>query len=448
MAILGLLDTEKFSAERFKNYRRSVFYFYPNGAAPLTGLLSLMSEESTNDPRFLWYEKRMSEQRSVTAVNTTGAYITNTGTNADAADPFNVAANSTLRIIVGDATLFRVGHQIKIKDIPITGGTATLYGTVTASYDGTTGVTGTKDGIDIRVTEAITGIVNGATALGKEVWVVGSSFAQGIGDTSSSIYNLPTNLENYVQIFRSPFSFTGTALKTAAKFDSSGPYKDKSKETSIFHMIEMEKAFMFGRKNLYVGGATPVYQTGGILYHLEQWEAGTTYGNTAATLDTDDNKRIITNAAGTLSEKQYNGYLERVFRVTNNKTSEKLVLCGSGFLSVINQMYGNKTMLTSRQGEKTTYGMTVVQHDTPFGTVYYKSHPLFSQNPTLRYNALFLDVHNLKYRYMDGRDTALLKNRQNNDEDLRKDEWLTEAGLELRLPESHMYLQNVQDFIP
>ena len=49
---------------------------------------------------------------------------------------------------------------------------------------------------------------------------------------------------------------------------------------------------------------------------------------------------------------------------------------------------------------------------------------------------------------MQGRDTELLKNRQNNDEDLRKDEWLTEAGLELRFPESHMYLQNVTSYVP
>jgi hypothetical protein len=95
-----------------------------------------------------------------------------------------------------------------------------------------------------------------------------------------------------------------------------------------------------------------------------------------------------------------------------------------------------------------TYGMNVVQHLTPFGTIYYKTHPLFSQNATLRYNALFVDVQNLKYRYLSGRDTELLTKRQPNDADYRKDEWLTECGLELRFPESHMYLQNVRDYAP
>ena len=448
MAILGLLDTETFANERFKNVRRSVFYFYPNGAAPLVGILSLLKEENTNDPRFLWYEKRLSDQRTSTVANTTGPFITNTGTNADAANPFVPAANSTLRIVVADSTLFRVGHQIKVRQAVLSGGGATdIFGVVTATSQAS-GVSGTANTIDVRLMEAYGSFSNIATSVGLEVWVVGSSFAQGLGDISSSIYNLPVDLENFTQIYRSPFSFTGTALKTALKFDETGPYKDKAKETSVMHMLEIEKSFLFGRKVLYSGGATPQYSTGGILYWLQQWEAGTTYGNTAATLDTDDNKRIIANASGVINEKTYDTYLERLFRVTNNKSNEKLVLCGSGFLSVINQMYRSKTCLNSDLPLDSTYGMNVVKHQTPFGTIYYKTHPLFSQNPTLRFNALFLDVQNLVYRAMQGRDTELLKNRQNNDEDLRKDEWLTEAGLELRFPESHMYLQNVTSYVP
>lgn len=103
-------------------------------------------------------------------------------------------------------------------------------------------------------------------------------------------------------------------------------------------------------------------------------------------------------------------------------------------------------MLTSDLPMGDTYGMDVVKHVSPFGTIYYKTHPLYSQHPALRYNALFLDVHNLRYRYLIGSDTELYDNRQANDADNRKDEWLTEAGLEVRYPEAHMYLKNVRDF--
>ena len=217
------------------------------------------------------------------------------------------------------------------------------------------------------------------------------------------------------------------------------------------YITEIEKGFIFGRQSKTITNSTdnlPTYTTGGILWHLEQWEAGTAYGVTAATADSDDNKRIITNSSGRLSEKDYDMYLERLFRVTNNKSNEKLCLCGSGFLNTLNRMYKSKSVLNSDLPLTSEYGMKVVAHVTPFGAVYYKTHPLFSLNAAMRYNGLFIDVGNLKYRYVDGRDTELLTNRQPNDADYRKDEWLTECGLEVRYPESHMYLQNVLDFAP
>jgi hypothetical protein len=61
---------------------------------------------------------------------------------------------------------------------------------------------------------------------------------------------------------------------------------------------------------------------------------------------------------------------------------------------------------------------------------------------------LIVDVPNLEYRYLRGRDMDLLTNRQDNDEDARKDEWFGECGLELDLPESHTYIQNLVTAVP
>jgi len=461
MSILGLLDSEKFAAQRFKNVRRSVFYFYPNGASPMIGLISLLEDEDTNDPEFSWHEKVKDDQRTTTTGNTTGVFITNTGSNADAANPFTVAAAGTLRIIVVDATKFRVGHIVRIGPAPVsTGGTAYIQGHVSAVYGGTgagglTGSGGTHQGIDVRLNEAATNISNAASSVGLEVLIVGMAASEGQVGAASTNWNLPINPGNYCQIMRTPFQLTGTAAKTSATFDETGPYKDKAKEATINHNQEMEKNFIFGRKFKTTDATTglPLRFTAGVLWFLEQWEVVTgggalnSYNRLGATADTDDDKRIITNASGVVNEKTYDKYLERLFRVTNNKTNEKLVLCGSGFLLVMNQLYRTKSVLNVQQGTKeTTYGMTVVSHLTPFGTVHYRTHPLFSENPTLRFAALFLDIHNLKYRYLQGRDTALLKHRQPNNADYREDEFLTECGLELRLPQSHMFMQNVLDY--
>ena len=444
-AILGLLGTEDFSTQRFKNYRRTVFYQYPQGAAPLTGILSMLDEEDSDDPEYNWFEKRLRDQRTTTASQGSSKGPFKTSGDADLGDAQTITAGTEYIVVVAATEQFRVGHTIKIKvDLNSAASTGEIFGVVTALTSSTK--------LKFRATKTVTLVDNGTTNknVGKEALIIGSAFSQGSLDITTQPYNLPQQFTNYCQIFRTPFSLTGTALKTGAKYDESGPYKDKAKEHSVYHMVEMEKAMIFGQQASYVDGTTnlPTYTTGGILWHLAQWEAGTTYGVSASTADTDDNKRIIENTSGSISEKVYDGYLERLFRVTNNKTNEKLVLCGSGFLQTINSMYRSKSVLNADLPMTETYGMDIVKHRTSFGTVLYKTHPLFSQNPDLRFCALFLDVHNLKYRYITGRDTELLKNRQAPDADYRKDEYLTEAGIEVRFPEAHMFLKNVTSYTP
>lgn len=445
MAILGLLGTEAFSTERFTNIRQKVFYEYPNGSAPLLGLLSLPDSEDTNDPEYSWYEKRLKLQRTLTVSqgSSKGPFMTSDG-STDLGDGQTVTADTTYSVKVASTAEFRPGHVIKINvDRNSAAATGELKGIVTE-------ITSTSV-MKWRAIKTVTLVDNGTTNenVGKEVLVIGSAFQQGTDSSGTrEIYNLPTNHGNYTQIFRTSFTMTGTALHTSAKYDATGPYKDKAKEHSVYHMIEIERALLFGAKAKYVDPTTnqPTYTFGGILHFLERWEAGD-YQTVTASADTDDDKRIITNAGGTINEKTYDGYLERTFRVTNNTANEKLVLCGSGFLKVINQMYRSQSVLEAYES-KDSYGLAVVKHVTSFGTIYYKTHPLMSQNPIQRFNALFLDAKFMKVRPMIGRDTILLKNRQPNDADYRKDEWFGEFGFEMQFPESNLYLQNVQNYVP
>lgn len=456
MAILGLVNTESDANWRFKNVRRRVFYFYPNGAAPLMGLLSLMEEEETDDPEFSFYEKRLVLQRSLTVASAgpLGPFFDSGGTVL--ADPSTWTAGTVyiIKITTGDQALFRQGHVIKVTQ-------PTASNVVTTDILGVVTDVSTANQIKVRAINTVAGIDNGSGEnVGKEVLVVGNSFQQGIVDPgtssnpSSNPYNLPINPLNYTQIFRSPFTITGTALKTSVKYDDTGAYKDLAKENSVLHMIEMEKSFIFGQQRRDTGVSPVQYFTGGVMWYLTQWEAsgggtaGYRPGGSALTADTDDDKRIIVNSSGVMTESLWDTYMERVFRVTNNTANEKLILIGSGALKVLNQLFRSKSVLMTNIPSKAAYGMVVKMVETPYGTVYLKSHPLFSQNPILRFNALVCDVPNMKYRYVQGRDTELLKNRQAPDADFRKDEWLGECGLELRFPESFMYLQNITSYAP
>jgi len=78
--------------------------------------------------------------------------------------------------------------------------------------------------------------------------------------------------------------------------------------------------------------------------------------------------------------------------------------------------------------------------ETIHGTLHLVKEPLF-RGITSGW-MLFADMSKVAYRPLVGnginRDTYITTNVQSDDEDLRKDMILTEAGLEVTLPESHM----------
>ena len=293
-----------------------------------------------------------------------------------------------------------------------------------------------------------------AAHTGREVLVIGAVQAEGGQSVSSSdvlstleVYNTPLQPSNYCQIQTANWQITGTAGKTSVWFDTRGVDPDLAKEASVNYSRYMEFTSIFGHKYERVVTAKNVERfTGGLLYFLTLWEAGATYGNTAATADTDDTKRIIENSSGVLSAKTYNKYLERIFRHNRNKNNEVLCLCGNGFLQTLAEMYAGKQTFTAQMPSKDNFGMQVVGHMTSFGQVWYKTHKLFSLNSTLRYNGLFVDLACIRYRYLKDRDTVLRKDIGPKGADYVEDGWLSESGIEINSPESHMYLKNVQDY--
>jgi 3D (Asp-Asp-Asp) domain-containing protein len=168
--ILGLLHSEATGLERLGNFRRTVFYQYPNGAAPLIALLSMLKTEDTNDPTFTIYEKRFAEQRTTTAsANAAGPFTATGGTTDATVAGFNMAINSGSRIKVADTSVFRVGHIIQIKDVPNGAATAimTLKGLITLIVDATS--------FEVRWLEAYTSVSNDTDANALDVTVIGAA---------------------------------------------------------------------------------------------------------------------------------------------------------------------------------------------------------------------------------------------------------------------------------
>ena len=68
--IMGLVSEQEFEDNSFHSFnnRRQTFWNYPEGGAPLMGLLSLTETEPTDTARnFGWYEARYEYPRTQTA---------------------------------------------------------------------------------------------------------------------------------------------------------------------------------------------------------------------------------------------------------------------------------------------------------------------------------------------------------------------------------------------
>lgn len=463
--ILGLPSSDKFAAnnDRFYNHRRQILHSYPNGKAPLTGILSMIPEEDTNDSLFFWYEKRYASPK--TTLRGTNPVTTTMPSTGDSNDGTVIATGaqtitSTIFVKVASTNEFKIGQIVRVD------ADGNLWRVIAV----TRGVTDTQVNgyLTVNFQRAVTlGVIATIYASGNVIRIIGTAYGEGAsgGNMKSTQFKRPYAIQNTTQIFRDSFDFPGSVLKMGLKWDKTGPYKEKAHDTVTDHMTGLERALLFGQRSTTTRPSFDTNQEdltvrtmSGIIEFLTMWDAGSTGitidGSTYApyafkapsTTDADDNKRVIANAGGTISVDGFNGYAEKVGRYHTNKSGDKLVLCGSGALIALTKMFRLNSTFHVEYGVK-AYGLSVTVVHTPFGDFNLITHPLFNEDTTMTYWMLFLDIWNLKYRPLTDRDTRLLKNRQNNGDDFRRDEFLTEAGLEMWMPEGHMLVQNVKTYV-
>lgn len=219
---------------------------------------------------------------------------------------------------------------------------------------------------------------------------------------------------------------TRTASKSRLR--TGDAVKEAKRECLELHSIEMEKAFIFGQRYESTLNSKPFRMTGGVISFI-------------------DSNNIINNTDGSLDLSQMEGYLEQLFRYGS---SEKLGLCGTTALLAIQRLVRKNSQYNIETGIK-EYGMNVTRLVSPFGTLVLKTHPLFTQAAGGFSGAvspdgwvLALDMENIKYRYFAGDDTRYEKDLQTNGLDGMKSGYLSECGLEVHHPQSHMLIKGLR----
>jgi len=249
---------------------------------------------------------------------------------------------------------------------------------------------------------------------------IGSHYAEGTGAPLATTRN-PNKYFNYTQIFKTSYEITRTAAATKTR--TGDPVKNDKLRRSWDHSRDLETAFLFGERSEATGAnGKPIRTTRG----LRRWipAANTTILTT---------NWSIANSAGA-----GNNLLDAISPVFNFDTpagNERVAFCGNGALNAINAAIFKGTGIGASTinfgGTESVFGMRFQRMSLPQGTIFLKTHPLMSLH-SLYNDAMFLiDFSALKYRPLEGGDTKTQDNIQGDDEDLRRGQWLTEAGMEI-----------------
>jgi len=271
-------------------------------------------------------------------------------------------------------------------------------------------------GGNLTVTRGI-GSTNLAMNNGDELYIIGT--AQPENDTSKPARSdIPSKVTNNTQIFRTPFEMSGS-LQASSFQASPDEWPRQARSKGIEHAKDLELSFLFGRKSATTPGATEDRTTGGILSFI-------------TTNQTD--------AGGDLSEAEFNAFMLQVMRYGSDS---KLAMASGVGISALNKFPASKQQT---RNDETTYGMNVTHYTSPFGSLNLVYHRMLEGTKYGGY-IIVVDMEQAAYRYLANdsvsRDTKVLPNRQPNDQDGRKDEYLSEVGLQFGLQRTHGVLTGI-----
>ena len=421
-------------SRRIFNFGERVSELAPQ-QSPFFVYLSKVAKESTDDPVFKFLEQRHQWQRRNFSVKTDGAVkasgeaVTYTcvcdydkyGNDLTLAGGTNTAAPQFL--LVGQVV--RIGQKA-LRITSVTAGDG-----VSAAYSG-----GNADTYTDIACVALEAIAETDIEVGTEGQVIGSAWGEGTTDPEGWKDELYSR-EGYCQIFKTAIQlFSGTALATRYR-GRPDEYRRVWADKLMEHKMDIEHAMLFG-----VGArdesasAGPVRYTHGIVPYTEANGKIYNMDYSASTYDT-----FIDN-------------MQDFFAPETGNSGDKLVLASRKVLAWLQKLssttggflrntVGADQYNLDVQNIKGSFGHEVTKINTIFGNLHFVAEPLFrGQDEDI---ALAVDMANVKYRPLSGngvsRDTHIMTNVQNNNVDGRKDMILTEAGLEISLPETHAIMK-------
>ena len=397
MAIVGLRHTDNFSpAEvRPKDWREGILLQYPNGEFPLFALTSQMKKESVTDPEFNWFEKRLDARRL------------NVAAQVDTAAK-SITVTKDAKVVVAKSLLYvEATKEILFVDADPTSDTA------------------------LTVTRGAAGTVAATIPANAKLLVIGTAFEEASLPPTGQAYD-PFRRYNYTQIFRRTLEISGTAKETELR--TGDALKEAKREALEYISIDIERSFWFGNRYQDTYQGKPRRFMGGVLSQLS-----------------DSNIFDASKSEDGVSFDDLEAYMKDLFKYGS---SEKMVFSGDLALLTVQRIIRQEPGCTwSFTPQTKEYGMNVSRLVTPFGTLVWKTCPLFSQStsdltgdkPSYGFDsyAFVLDMARVKYVYLQNRDLKYQANLTETGLDGEKSGYICECSIKIEQLENHGLIKNL-----
>lgn len=411
---------------------------------PFFTYLTKVRKVPTTDPIFKMMEQRHQWQRRNFHVSTAVSANTNVTSTGFAVKCY-YDARGKVTTTETDPTFFVAGQVIAIENVTeatTQSDTGTLYARV-LSHDKPT----------LKVTPLFlmgSNVTDGKKILTKAnaITIPDNSRGQIVGTAYGEATGAPDGwadvlgqTEGYAQIFKTACPLmSGTAMATeyrGRKNEFQRIWDEKMRE----HKMDIEHAALFGVGHAATTSGALTAEAGGVnRYTWGVLPFVSLYGNTGA----------FSYAASGYND--FVDFTETFFAPENGNSMSKLVLASRkviGWFSKLNQgsFLGNTLVAEAArldvQNMKSQFGFNLTRINTVFGELNFVAHPLLRNQ--WEDHVIVLDLPNISYRPLVGsgisRDTYYQTNVQGNDVDGRIDQMITEAGIQITLPETHAVLK-------
>jgi hypothetical protein len=253
--------------DRAGDFSSAMLQINPTGTALFLAMSSGMTKESAQDTIFHWFEDSHQSGRTTTA-----------------------SGGTTTTVVVGDGSIY-VPNQILLVEE-----TGEIVMVTAISGNSLTVVRG----------------LSGTTVTSID----GTMHVQSIGNAHEEASPMPTAITqqgaprlNYTQIFRNSWAVSGTAK--AVKYQTGNRVAKNKRECAMYHAEDMERALLWGQKDVRSVNGKPFRLTDGVVTQIEQFGGivedvtdGTTPGNYSNRAGRQQvARRLVPNGASRLADE-------------------------------------------------------------------------------------------------------------------------------------------------